>query len=425
MSIGKNTINIIEFIVQQILLILNEERFSELSPREKLNLRRRLRNIEASIKEPNISVERLLPDLDFIEHLLAKENLSSKLSTNLNELLSIMKNLDQTELIFGHIDTNKIDNIIEGKLKQLEKRQSTLLANINEMTNNYEKTISDYERKLAISFNKKLEEFDNIFSSRSREELEKINKINTDLIGNINDGQQKIMTIRHMAEKDLIDSINTAQVDAKNLLVDMKHSTLIEINKRIKSEISIFLTANKQLNKLLSAAGTDLLAKDNLAQAERERSAANWLRGFGVILLFFAVSYIAYEVVQLMKDSASATLENVMIRIVITFVLMLPSIYLLKESSRHRADERKFRKTGINLATIDSYLSNFDEISKVDIKRQLTANFFDNGEKIVDYSTVPDIQSIVEKTIETLMPNNNAYKINKTNNLNEPELGNK
>ncbi|KXU80805.1 hypothetical protein LCR_12040 [Aeromonas enteropelogenes] len=336
-----------------------------------------------------------------------------------------MKNLDQTELIFGHIDTNKIDNIIEGKLKQLEKRQSTLLANINEMTNNYEKTISDYERKLAISFNKKLEEFDNIFSSRSREELEKINKINTDLIGNINDGQQKIMTIRHMAEKDLIDSINTAQVDAKNLLVDMKHSTLIEINKRIKSEISIFLTANKQLNKLLSAAGTDLLAKDNLAQAERERSAANWLRGFGVILLFFAVSYIAYEVVQLMKDSASATLENVMIRIVITFVLMLPSIYLLKESSRHRADERKFRKTGINLATIDSYLSNFDEISKVDIKRQLTANFFDNGEKIVDYSTVPDIQSIVEKTIETLMPNNNAYKINKTNNLNEPELGNK
>lgn len=161
------------------------------------------------------------------------------------------------------------------------------------------------------------------------------------------------------------------------------------------------------MNKLLSAASNDVLAKDNLAQAERERTSANWLRFFGVLLLFCAVLYMAYEIVGMMNDISSVTIENVMIRVIITFVLMLPSIYLLKESSRHRADERRFRKTGINLATIDSYLSNFDETSKTDIKRQLTANFFDNSEQIVDYSTVPDIQTIIEKTIDNLMAKKN------------------
>jgi hypothetical protein len=129
--------------------------------------------------------------------------------------------------------------------------------------------------------------------------------------------------------------------------------------------------------------------------------------------------YIACEIIGMMNTPSNVNIENVMIRVIVTFILMLPSIYLLKESSRHRADERKFRKTGINLATIDSYLANFDDISKVDIKRKLTPKFFDNGEQTVDYSTVPDIQAIVEKTIDSLM--SNKKEANKNSNVTQPK----
>lgn len=345
--------------------------------------------------------------IDFIESIIFDQDVSSELRFRLTTILSILRdpktpiNQDYSE------NERKASVLIDGKIKQLEKRQSTLLNKLDEMFNSNEKTFSDYERKLTLTFNKKLEEFDNVLSARIRSDIERTNKASSDIIEISSNTQQAIHSKASELEASLIASINVSQLHARNEYSELKNDTLIEINKRIKNEISIFINANKQLNKLLSAASNDVLAKDNLAQAERERTSANWLRFFGVLFLFCAVLYMAYEIVGMMNDISSVTIENVMIRVIITFVLMLPSIYLLKESSRHRADERRFRKTGINLATIDSYLSNFDETSKTDIKRQLTANFFDNSEQIVDYSTVPDIQTIIEKTIDNLMAKKN------------------
>lgn len=354
--------------------------------------------ILTSISEKHVS---------FIENMSFNTKIDSDFRFKLTNLLSIIRSPKTTLGIESSTNENSNYNtaVINGKIKQLEKRQITLLSQLDEISNQNKKISSDYERKLTLLFNKKIEEADTFFSERTRADVDRINKHGAEITEVINNAQLAISSKVHESEKNLINSINVAQLHARTEFSDLKDDTLIEINKRIKSEISFFVNANKQLNKLLSAASNGVLARDNLAQAERERKTADWLRGLGVFFLSCAVVYIACEIIGMMKDISNVSIENVMIRVVITFILMLPSIYLLKESSRHRADERKFRKTGINLATIDSYLANFDDSSKVDIKRQLTANFFDNNEQIVDYSTVPDIQAIVEKTIDRLMPN--------------------
>lgn len=361
-------------------------------------LKSKSNNNSLSINEKQIS---------FIEDMSFNKKVDSDIRFKLTNLLSIIRSPKTTVGIESFIDedSNYNESAINGKIKQLEKRQITLLSQLDDMSNQNKKIFSDYERKLTLLFNKKIEEADTFFSEKTRADIDRINKHGADITEVINNAQHAISSKVHESEKNLINSINVAQLHARTEFSDLKDDTLIEINKRIKSEISFFVNANKQLNKLLSAASNGVLARDNLAQAERERKTADWLRGLGVFFLSCAVVYIACEIIGMMKDISNVSIENVMIRVVITFILMLPSIYLLKESSRHRADERKFRKTGINLATIDSYLANFDDSSKVDIKRQLTANFFDNNEQIVDYSTVPDIQAIVEKTIDRLMPN--------------------
>ncbi|PSU80911.1 hypothetical protein CTM93_16515 [Photobacterium phosphoreum] len=55
-------------------------------------------------------------------------------------------------------------------------------------------------------------------------------------------------------------------------------------------------------------------------------------------------------------------------RWLVLLLLTIPGVYILKESSRHRSDERKYRKLGVQLATIDAYLSIFDDKEKIEIK---------------------------------------------------------
>jgi hypothetical protein len=364
----------------------------------------------------SINNEQLL----FIDRMISNNAIDRVLRFRLTDIMSVF---DYSKAIINMETSHNVNfnnnAVIDGKIKQLEKRQSVLLKELDEISKKNAKILSDYERKITLLFNKKTEDVDNFFSERTRSETERLNKYETDITEVINNAQHAINARAHESEKNLINSMNVAQVNATAELSELTNNTLIEINKRIKNEISIFVNANKQLNKLLSTASNSVLAKDNLTQAERERKTADRLRGLGVLLLFCAVMYIACEIIGMMNTPSNVNIENVMIRVIITFVLMLPSIYLLKESSRHRADERKFRKTGINLATIDSYLANFDDASKVDIKRQLTANFFDNGEQIVDYSTVPDIQAIVEKTIDSLM--SNKKEANTNSNVTQPK----
>lgn len=154
--------------------------------------------------------------IDFIESIIFDQDVSSELRFRLTTILSILRdpktpiNQDYSE------NERKASVLIDGKIKQLEKRQSTLLNKLDEMFNSNEKTFSDYERKLTLTFNKKLEEFDNVLSARIRSDIERTNKASSDIIEISSNTQQAIHSKASELEASLIASINVSQLHARN-----------------------------------------------------------------------------------------------------------------------------------------------------------------------------------------------------------------
>lgn len=60
--------------------------------------------------------------------------------------------------------------------------------------------------------------------------------------------------------------------------------------------------------------------------------------------------------------------------------LLVPGAYAAKESSRHRANENRHRRSELELATIDTYLESLPPEKRDEIKAQLTPEFF--GQKV-------------------------------------------
>ncbi|HHF3140812.1 TPA: hypothetical protein ACPJ1R_002056 [Vibrio alginolyticus] len=182
-------------------------------------------------------------------------------------------------------------------------------------------------------------------------------------------------------------------------------SLIQEKNAQIREEAAAFESLNRELSEQLGIIGSQTQANRNIAQANKEKSVADTLRNIGT---FWLAALSLYAAVFFEKMLSSMTLESfdfslLLARWLIVFLLTLPGIYLLRESSRHRADERKYRQLGVQLATINSYLEGFSEESKLKIKQDLTSNFFSSTEAKIDDSSVPDLMKSFEKSLDAVI----------------------
>lgn len=176
-----------------------------------------------------------------------------------------------------------------------------------------------------------------------------------------------------------------------------------ESNKIIKDEINKFDEINKQLQIQLNLVTNETLSNRNIHQAEDEKKTADKLRTLGIfwfsILSIISLSYFCI----LLFTKTDHDLTMLIFRWLVLLLLTIPGVYILKESSRHRSDERKYRKLGVQLATIDAYLSTFDDKEKIEIKKSLLSNFFSSEETKIDFSSVPDLLKTFEKVQDTIL----------------------
>ncbi|UNU30558.1 hypothetical protein [Aeromonas hydrophila] len=355
------------------------------------------------------------------EHYLNIKNTFDSIdSIGIDRLISLVRNPSELynkfselkvnvyELVEFHIKRSEFsnkeqDSFINGKIKQLEKKQNTVLSDIERVAMNHKREMQHNEQEFNVSINNKFSEMHGALTNTQVDALEKITAKEKDIINAASKIQQDINNTLLDVDKKILDAVIASSNTAQTEFNKIKNESLTEMQSGIMNQIRIFSNAHKKLNQLLEVAGNDILAKDNLKQAEQERKEADFLRNTGFVFLVAAVIYIAIEIGLLVHGNTEVTIEKILIRLIVTLVLMIPSAYLLKESARHRADERNFRKKGIHLATIDSYLANFDDASKLDVKRQLTANFFDNNDSVIDYSTVPDMNTSLVKILEAFV----------------------
>lgn len=124
----------------------------------------------------------------------------------------------------------------------------------------------------------------------------------------------------------------------------------------------------KQSEAVLSAVGSNSTATDYGAYANEQRKAANWWRAGAVTLLslaglWFVGASIGWFPVQFGTDFW----EVVVVRIGITAAVIGVGIYCARESSQHRAQERRAKQTQLVLTAVGPFIANLpaDQQSRI------------------------------------------------------------
>jgi len=352
---------------------------------------------------PKASVESII---EIVSDILQKSN--HNLETTLLKKLTDLESFCQRFLSeLNYISLKEVTKNADGKLAQLNTHQEKVLGQFdtykNSMMLEIRSEIKSYEQSIFESFSKNRQELIGTVSLEKEKLIETVSekenillelalKRESELSQSISDKQTEVLNSMQRTTSEIVDGIE--QDISENLF---------QAKLKIDDQISSFDIQHKALSELLHVAGGDVLANNNLSQANNEKKSADWLRGIGVTLLTTLILYAAYEINVILSKAEDINLTLMLVRLLFIFLLTMPGVYLLKESSRHRADERKYRRVGIQLATINSYLDSFSEGEKGQIKKELTAKFF-NGETVdSDTSTVPDFQKSFEKTLDAVI----------------------
>ncbi|KXO10075.1 hypothetical protein AKG98_858 [Moritella sp. JT01] len=274
----------------------------------------------------------------------------------------------------------KEDELSNSMRDSFNKSEMEMLDNVNEA-----------RKQSFIEISEREENFRKFISSTEKKHAEKISI-----------QEKEIFELILNNKSEILEQMKTESDKVTGEFNDAFSSNLDSSKIKIEQHVSGFEESNNEIKKMLEATGSGLLANNNLCQAEKEKKSADRLRFGGTLILTCLILYTGFEVNELITKVDKINTMFLLVRFLLIFLVTMPGIYLLKESSRHRADERKYRKVGIQLATINAYLDSFSAEEKGKIKQDLTSNFFGDGDVKSDISTVPDMQKSIDKLLDTI-----------------------
>jgi hypothetical protein len=206
------------------------------------------------------------------------------------------------------------------------------------------------------------------------------------------------------------DSISTFNNRASELYSDLSQSINEKIDgqinsrqKEIDKEVIGFAELRLQLSEQVELFSSTTMADQNQQQAKEETKTADKLRIIGGLWLLIVSTISFYFFYELLQSSKSYDISMLIFRWMSVLFMTIPGIYILRESSIHRADARKYRRLAIQLATINSYLATFEKDDAREVKRSLISNFFSSDETKTDFSSVPDLLKSFEKVQDTIL----------------------
>ena len=76
---------------------------------------------------------------------------------------------------------------------------------------------------------------------------------------------------------------------------------------------------------------------------------------------------------------------------------------MLRESARHRTDERRYNQKSIQLASIDGYFAEHAKEDRTKAKNDLAKHYFNGDDHFVDASSVDKTQSGYDKVFNAVL----------------------
>lgn len=290
-----------------------------------------------------------------------------------------------TKEIIYDLFSQQFDDISESIQSELDERTSDLNEKISQMG----RFLDDVRGGLDSESSR--------LSDQSKNAIETIKAS-----GNhqVNDIRKKLSEFQISLEKQLEAkeaNLSTALESKVDNAIDSHMENLQELNtlieesyKKADAEYMAFRTLYEEMKEMYQIAGKGELQKYNLDQAEVERKEADNLRKYGgwtMLLPLFVAGFIFYDLVVAKPDF---TIGWVLTRFLTLTIFSMPMLYSLKESANHRFRENLYRQRGTQLATLGSYLDDFDLERKIALKTELAKNFYSVNTGKADTSHIPD-----------------------------------
>lgn len=360
----------------EVDLILNWKKETENlldSTFEKINLSE---TFPKTLKRPLFSISERLKrinesNLNNIPLIESKANILTIIerSSNLKECLdSPGINKDLRRVLLSLI--NQIKSI--GKYLNEELLQVSLFGNSKNLIQREKLPLEDLERKILTSLEGK------IYNSNKKIEksLSEINKI-----------ENKISLLDDRISQEFHKAIEKT-IQSSNYLDEKKRD--IEDLVGIVSGTAVFGSYEET-------------AKD-------EKLWANITRGLSVILMLIIAGIVGSTIWS--STGNQLNWETSIIRLISSLVLSVPAAYLAREAEKHRLKYNEYKKTAMDLKSINPYTDSLPEDQKNTLKAEMANRLFNKSNNENLSSSYPiDLQALLLAIVEKI--NGNQATLNK------------
>lgn len=213
----------------------------------------------------------------------------------------------------------------------------------------------------------------------------------------------------HMkASKEAMEALKTnaseeisEQQERLHTAVDDK---ITELSSRVEAALEEMEEKNQKASKLFEAVGVKTHTYNYAAVSEKEERTANKLRLLALFFMIVAISVlVAPSVIEAVKTATphawQEIWQNMLTRLPVSLVILLPAGYLISESSKHRDIQRKNKGIELELAALSPYLELFDDSKKQEIKEQLVGKYFVGHEQGNKEQKKEETKSLIQEIV--------------------------
>lgn len=286
---------------------------------------------------------------------------TQSLSERVQEIANRIKDQDST------ISAQKqhLDNITAQFQAQFTEAQSKRETDYSQKSSQQDEAVralrDKIEGEMKEFFNQRQQKADELFTQHSQQAKEAINSLNTEVKTRVGDLETQATTLLDALKKEETEFFAEQQKEASARIGTLDAD--IEKSKELVKLVSDIAVTGDYAN----------IANEERKTADRLRWIGLGLMGLMVVLAFFTLNLL----VEKGFDWGIA-----FYRVVSIGIVGIPAFYLVKESDKHRQNERRNRKYQLELTAIDPYLKTMPQPEQDKLKATLAERFFGQPEPI-------------------------------------------
>ena len=156
-----------------------------------------------------------------------------------------------------------------------------------------------------------------------------------------------------------------------------------EVKNKLDATQTLYDNSEKELNlkkdeidNLLGVISSNVTSDAYSKNAEIEKKDADMFRWFSIGLMGGSIAFILHITSQL-----NITYDSIFwVRLSVAFVFIFPSIYLARESSKHRKQQYLYNQTALSLSVLTPLIASLTEEQQNDIKKEIAMKLFSEKE---------------------------------------------